>query len=79
MNKQINVKFNICGTKPPLTREIFARSRKSGGPTSRTPNFEGRCDNLKGCMFDCSGSWKYSKFSKNLRGVIKYVGKEYTP
>ena len=39
-------------TKLPLMSTILYRSRRSGGPTDKTPKFEVHYSNLKGYLFD---------------------------
>ena len=74
--QQLNAKAETGGTKPLSTSTRFTRIKRSGGPTARTPKFEGCCNNLKRYVFDCSGSWQAGKFADNIGRVIDGVGRE---
>ena len=39
--------------------------------------FEGRCEGLKGHVFDCKGSGMAEQFAKTQKELAIYVGKEY--
>jgi hypothetical protein len=46
-------------------------------PVVRQPKFEGKCDELKGFIFDCSDSRQADVFAKTTREIAEYVGRSY--
>ena len=42
-----------------------------------TPRFEGRQDELKGLIFDCSDAKQADNYSKTIKEVTQYVGTNY--
>ena len=62
-------------------------AKKKGGNISRTTNratipyvkFDGKCDDLKGHIYDCSGSKQADLFAKTTREIAIYVGSTYKP
>jgi hypothetical protein len=56
----------------------------ANGPSNRTPTavvtrtkFEGKCDKLKGHIFDCSDSRQADQFTKTTKEIAEYVGSTY--
>ena len=54
------------------------------GPNNRTPTtvvirtkFEGKCDKLKGYIFDCADSRQADQFMKTTKEIAEYVGSTY--
>ncbi len=43
----------------------------------RQPKFEGRCDDLKGHIYDCSDSRQADQFAKTTKEIAEYVGRVY--
>jgi hypothetical protein len=43
----------------------------------RQPKFEGKCDELKGFIFNCSDSRQADLFVKTAREIAEYVGRSY--
>ena len=43
----------------------------------RTPKFEGRCDDLKGHIYDFGGPKQSDMFTKTTREIGEYVGRTY--
>jgi hypothetical protein len=43
----------------------------------KTPTFKGRCDSLKGFIFDCSDGKQSDTYNTAMTEVIGYVGREY--
>lgn len=43
----------------------------------RQPKFEGKCDDLKGHIYDCSDSRQADQFAKTTKEVAEYVGRTY--
>ena len=50
------------------SNKVFVRSSK----------FEGKCDDLKGHIFDCSDSKQADTFVTTKKEISEYVGREYT-
>jgi hypothetical protein len=46
-------------------------------PVVRQPKFEGKCDERKGLIFDCSDSRQADVFVKTTREIPEYVGRSY--
>ena len=46
-------------------------------PTPRQTKFEGKCDDLKGHIYDCSDSRQADQFTKTTREIAEYVGRTY--
>jgi hypothetical protein len=46
-------------------------------PTGKQPKFEGKCDDLKGHIYDCTDSRQSDMFMKTTREVGKYVVRNY--
>jgi hypothetical protein len=45
--------------------------------TEKAPEFEGRCDSLKGFVFDCSDGKQSDAYNTTMKEIIGYVGREY--
>jgi hypothetical protein len=45
--------------------------------TPRAPKFEGKCDDLKGHIYDCSDARQSDQFMKTTREIAEYVGRTY--
>jgi hypothetical protein len=43
----------------------------------RQPKFEGKCDQLKGHVCDCTDSRQSDQFTKTTKEVAEYVGLNY--
>ena len=53
---------------------------KSGTTTTATPRhpkFEGKCDDLKGHVYDCSDSRQADQFARTTKEIAEYVGRTY--
>eukprot|EP00957_Ditylum_brightwellii_P127993 9761070-Ditylum_brightwellii.AAC.1 len=46
-------------------------------PYIKPTKFEGRCEGLKGHVFDCSGIKSVDKFQVTLKEIVTYITKEY--
>ena len=46
-------------------------------PTVKQPKFEGKCDNIKGHIYDCTDSRQSDMFVKTTREVGEFVGRTY--
>ena len=45
----------------------------------RQPKFEGRCEALKGHVFDCSDARQSDMYTKTVKEIAEYVGRTYPP
>ena len=43
----------------------------------RAPKFEGRCEDLKGHIYDCSDSKQADMCTKTTREIAEYIGRTY--
>ena len=46
-------------------------------PIVRQPKFEGKCDALKGHIYDCSDARQSDQFTKTTKEIADYVGREF--
>jgi hypothetical protein len=46
-------------------------------PTPRQPKFEGKCDDLKGHIYDCSNPRQVDLFAKTTKELAEHVGRTY--
>ena len=46
-------------------------------PAFRQPKFEGKCDKLKGFIYNCSDSWQADIYMKTTKEIAEYVGRTY--
>jgi hypothetical protein len=53
------------------------RRRAFRKPVTRQPRFQGKCDELKGHMYDCSDSRQADVYSKTTQEIGEYVGRTY--
>jgi hypothetical protein len=47
-------------------------------PTTLQPRFEGRCDDIKGFVFDCSNGRQADRYNMAMREIAEYVGRTHT-
>jgi hypothetical protein len=67
-----------------LQDKEFGDAKKGNNHFSRGPNcsimstkFEGKCDNLRGCIYDCSDAKQSDIFAKTTKEVAGYVGRTF--
>ena len=53
------------------------RRRSFKKPAFRQPKFEGKCDELKGFIYDCSDSRQADMYVKTTKEIAEYVGCTY--
>ena len=58
-----------------LKQHIGRRNFKK--PIIRQPKFEGRCEELKGHIYDCSDARQADMFVKTTKEIAEYVGRTY--
>jgi hypothetical protein len=46
-------------------------------PMTRQPRFQGKCDDLKGYIYDCSDSRQADVYTKTTKEIGEYVGRTY--
>jgi hypothetical protein len=46
-------------------------------PPHHAKLFEGKCDDLKGHIYDCSSSRQVDLFAKTTKDIAEYVGRSY--
>jgi hypothetical protein len=46
-------------------------------PIFRHTKFEGRCDELKGHVYDCKGGMQADQYAKTTKEICNYVGRTY--
>ena len=77
--------------KPPDKVKSYASASQSGSskgqqqgkrvvyekPIVRQPKFEGRCDDLKGFVYDCSDTRQTDMFVKTTKELAEYVGRKF--
>jgi hypothetical protein len=42
------------------------------------PKFEGKCDGLKGFIYDCYDGHQTDRYSILMKDITEYVGRDYT-
>ena len=52
-------------------------NKSSTTMTPRQPKFEGKCDDLKGHVYDCSDSRQADQFARTTKVIAEYVGRTY--
>ena len=50
----------------------------NGKAFAKSTKFQGKCDDLKGHIFDCSDSKQADMFVATKKEIAEYVGREYT-
>jgi hypothetical protein len=66
------------GGKKQLPRRRGAFNKPTTTPTRpKQPKFKGKCEDLKGHIFDCSDSRQADIYSKTVKEIAEYVGREY--
>jgi hypothetical protein len=53
------------------------RRRAFKKPMTRQPRFQGKCDELKGHIYDCSDSRQSDVYTKTTKEIGEYVGRTY--
>jgi hypothetical protein len=53
------------------------RRRAFKKPVTRQPRFQGKCDELKGHIYDCSDSRQSDVYTKTTKEIGEYVGRTY--
>ena len=51
--------------------------QKLSGVPPRQPKFEGKCEDLKGHIYDCSDAKQSDLFTKTTKELAEYVGRTY--
>jgi len=71
-------------TEPPADNENEKRTKgyrnrfSQKGSTSTSNTFEGRCDDLKGHIYDCANTTKAADmYTKTTREIIEYIGRTF--
>ena len=67
-------KKDLPGGKKPFRHGGY---QKSAAAMPRQPKFEGKCDELKGQIYDCSDSRQSDMFTKSTKEIAEYVGRTY--
>ena len=68
------------GKGPSGTPNIEKGRHRGGGfrkVPPRQPKFEGKCEDLKGHIYDCSDSKQADIYTRTTKEVAEYVGKTY--
>ena len=52
-------------------------NNKAIHPTPKLTKFEGKCDELKGHIYDCSHAKQADQFTKTTKEISEYVGRTY--
>jgi hypothetical protein len=50
---------------------------KPSSAVPRQPKFEGKCDELKGHIYDCSDARQSDQFTKTSKEIAEYAGRTY--
>jgi hypothetical protein len=64
-------------TKEPFHYQGKRRAFKKPTHPPRQPKFEGKCDDLKGHIYDCSSPRQVDLFAKTTKEIAEYVGRSY--
>ena len=67
-------KESVGGKKLPYRYGIHGNQKNV---VSRQPKFEGKCDELKGHVYDCSDARQADLFIKTTKEVAEFVGRTY--
>ena len=59
--------------RPPYSNDRAAAS----GTMPRQPKFEGKCDGLRGHIYDCLDTRQSDQFTKTTKEIAEYVGRTY--
>ena len=43
----------------------------------KQPKFEGKCEELKGFIYNCSDAWQADMFTKIMKEIAGYAGQNY--
>ena len=66
------------GPQKPVVSHVVSRQPKfEAHVVSRLPKFEGRCEQLKGHVFDCSDARQSDMYTKTIKEIAEYVGRTY--
>jgi hypothetical protein len=70
--------MNDEASKPsPQGNQHGNRRRAFKKPMTRQPRFQGKCDKLKGHIYDCSDSRQSDVYTKTTKEIGEYVGRTY--
>ena len=67
-NTNDNKRYRRRGQRKPMTTER---------PTTKQPKFEGKCEDLKGHIYDCSDSRQSDMSVKTTKEIAEYVGRTF--
>jgi hypothetical protein len=65
-------------TKSPSHARRAGYRTKPKAVVNREPEFKGRCNALKGFIFDCSDERHTDMYSATMKEISEYVGREYS-
>ena len=69
---------NVQGSEDDARRgNRFRKGQNNGTAPGRLLKFEGRCEALKGSVYDCSESKNIDQFSTTSKEIAEYIGREY--
>ena len=60
---------------PVITRGSQQQHGQQKTVPSRQPKFEGKCEHLKGHIYDCSDARQSNLFVKTTKEIAEYVGR----
>ena len=78
MSKRVSVKVEKgAETKPSPTTKMAWRVRPGTATYPQPIKFEGRCEDLKGFVFNCSGVSNSDEYSTSTKEVVEYIGRKF--
>jgi hypothetical protein len=75
MSKEVKVEDAAAGTGPARRNAYRGRYKSSPTPvaTKQETRFDGRCDALKGFIFDCTDGQQPDQYAVNMKEISIYV------
>jgi hypothetical protein len=65
--------------RQPPKKAVRYHYRGSATTIAKTEaSFQGRCDDLKGHIFDCVDRWQADQYAVTMKEITAYIGTKYT-
>jgi hypothetical protein len=74
--KEVKVEETGASAPPAYSRHCYKQKMKPA--STPQPKFKGRCDGIKGFVFDCADGKQSDCYNVAMKELAEYVGREYT-
>jgi hypothetical protein len=73
------VKVEKGSNPPPKKPSWYYRGSTTAATTADTkPEFQGRCDDLRGHVFDCAVGKQADRYTVTMKAIAEYIGSNFT-